>query len=219
MVLAGSNVVAKVTRGRQRRADGGDAARWRQYTGVGDTGRQEPARHRRQPRRYARLYDELYLARCTVIDLSSSPRRRWARFRSADLPPGRRRERHHAAGQRTVQRLGRRVRRRHHRAHVEQRLASVFVVPFRGVTNGVVWQFPAGPRKSIPLNATFSPKAPDTDQRVLNYSGIFDEVCDFEINIRNVSGGAGLIITDTVVPPPRTRCWLRSTRLIAGARG
>ncbi len=69
---------------------------------------------------------------------------------------------------------------------------------FEGLTDGVVWQFPAGPRKSIPLNATFSPKAPDTDQRVLNYSAIFDEVCDFEINIRNVSGGQGLIITDTV---------------------
>ncbi|TMC57884.1 MAG: hypothetical protein E6J26_05710, partial [Chloroflexi bacterium] len=69
---------------------------------------------------------------------------------------------------------------------------------FEGLTDGVVWQFPAGPRKSIPLNASFSPKAPDTDQRVLNYSAIFDEVCDFEINIRNVSGGAGLIITDTV---------------------
>ena len=68
---------------------------------------------------------------------------------------------------------------------------------FEGLTDGVVWQFPAGPRKSIPLNATFNPKAPDTDQRVLNYSGIFDEVCDFEINIRNVSGGQGLIITDT----------------------
>ena len=61
---------------------------------------------------------------------------------------------------------------------------------FEGLSDGVVWQFPAGPRKSIPLNATFNPKAPDTDQRVLNYSAIFDEICDFEINIRNVSGGA-----------------------------
>ena len=75
---------------------------------------------------------------------------------------------------------------------------------FEGLSDGVVWQFPAGPRKSIPLNATFSPKAPDTDQRVLNYSAIFDEVCDFEINIRNVSGGAGLIITDTAGANPPT---------------
>ena len=75
---------------------------------------------------------------------------------------------------------------------------------FEGLTDGVIWQFPAGPRKSIPLNGSFSPKSPDTDQRVLNYSGIFDEICDFELNIRGVSGGAGLIITDTVGANPPT---------------
>jgi YVTN family beta-propeller protein len=58
---------------------------------------------------------------------------------------------------------------------------------FEGLTDGVVWQFTTGPRKSIPLNGTFNPADP-TDQRILNYSAIFDEVDDFEINIRNVSG-------------------------------
>ncbi|MDA0813397.1 MAG: hypothetical protein O3C21_13540, partial [Verrucomicrobia bacterium] len=58
---------------------------------------------------------------------------------------------------------------------------------FKGLTDGVVWQFGAGPRKSVPLNATFNPHDPRR-QRVLNYSGIFDEVEDFELNIRNVSG-------------------------------
>jgi YVTN family beta-propeller protein len=58
---------------------------------------------------------------------------------------------------------------------------------FEGLTDGVVWQFGSGPRKSVPLNATFNPRNPD-DQRVLNYSAIFDEVEDFELNIRNVSG-------------------------------
>ena len=78
---------------------------------------------------------------------------------------------------------------------------------FKGLTDGVVWQFGAGPRKSVPLNATFNPHN-RTEQRVLNYSGIFDEVEDFELNIRNVSGpgplagGAlnpnqGLLIGDT----------------------
>ena len=82
---------------------------------------------------------------------------------------------------------------------------------FAGLTDGVVWQFVTGPRKSVPLNATWSPHNP-FDQRMLNYSAIFDEVEDFEINIRNVSGpGAlatpiagsvqdpnhGLIISDT----------------------
>ncbi len=82
---------------------------------------------------------------------------------------------------------------------------------FAGLTDGVIWQFATGPRKSVPMNATWSPHNP-FDQRMLNYSAIFDEVEDFEINIRNVSGpGAlatpiagsvqdpnhGLIISDT----------------------
>ena len=77
---------------------------------------------------------------------------------------------------------------------------------FNGLTDSVVWSFNAGPRKSVPLNGTWSPHNPD-DQRALNYSAIFDEVQDFELNIRNVSGpgpkdGAldanhGLIIPDS----------------------
>lgn len=66
-----------------------------------------------------------------------------------------------------------------------------------GLTDGVVWQFPAGPRKSIPMNTSFNPNNPN-EARLLNYSAIFDEVNDFEINIRNVSGGQGVIITDTL---------------------
>ena len=58
---------------------------------------------------------------------------------------------------------------------------------FKGLTDGVVWVFGTGTRKSVPMNGTFNPHDPD-DQRVLNYSAIFDEVEDFEINIRNVSG-------------------------------
>lgn len=76
-----------------------------------------------------------------------------------------------------------------------------------GLTDGVVWQSAAGPRKTVPLNATFSPHNP-SQQRVLNYSAIFDEVEDFETKIRNVSGpgplpnGAldpnyGLLISDS----------------------
>ena len=82
---------------------------------------------------------------------------------------------------------------------------------FAGLTDAVVWQFVPGPRKSIPMNGTWSPHNP-FDQRMLNYSAFFDEVEDFEINVRNVSGpGAlatpiagsvqdpqhGLIISDT----------------------
>ena len=55
----------------------------------------------------------------------------------------------------------------------------------------MVWQFAAGPRKSVPLNSTFNPRDRN-QQRLLNYSAIFDEVEDFEINIRNVSGPGNL---------------------------
>jgi YVTN family beta-propeller protein len=65
---------------------------------------------------------------------------------------------------------------------------------FAGLTDGNIWSFNAGPRKAVPLNGTFNPHDAD-DQRVLNYSAIFDELQDFEANIRNVSGPGNL-------PPP-----------------
>lgn len=66
---------------------------------------------------------------------------------------------------------------------------------FKGLTDGVVWSFPDGPRKSVPLNGTFDPHVP-ADQRfanrILNYTPVRDEVEDFELNIRNVSGPGNL---------------------------
>ena len=64
---------------------------------------------------------------------------------------------------------------------------------FKGLTDGVIWQFNAGPRKSVPLNSTFNPQNRN-QQRLLNYSAIFDEVEDFEANIRNVSGPGNLAV-------------------------
>jgi hypothetical protein len=61
-----------------------------------------------------------------------------------------------------------------------------------GLTDGVTWLFPSGPRVSTPLNATFSKD--HTTQRALNWSAIFDEVADFELNTRGVAGGRGLIL-------------------------
>lgn len=60
-----------------------------------------------------------------------------------------------------------------------------------GLTDGVAWMFPAGPRVSTPLNSTFAKGG--TNQRALNWSAIFDEVEDFELNTRGVAGGSGLI--------------------------
>ena len=134
----------------------------------------------------------------TVIDLTASPEKALGKVQVADLPP--------AGSDNAVTLLGNELFNTsvgEFDDGVKGRMSNngwqaCASCHFEGLTDGVVWQFPAGPRKSIPLNASFSPKAPDTDQRVLNYSAIFDEVCDFEINIRNVSGGAGLIVTDTV---------------------
>lgn len=70
--------------------------------------------------------------------------------------------------------------------------SSCFACHAFGLTDGVVWIFGTGPRRSLPLNGTFNPEDPH-DQKVLNYSAIFDEVQDFENNIRGTSGGLGLI--------------------------
>jgi YVTN family beta-propeller protein len=61
-----------------------------------------------------------------------------------------------------------------------------------GLTDGVTWIFNTGPRRSLPMNGIFNPHDP-TDQKILNYSDVNDEVADFENNIRDISGGAGLI--------------------------
>lgn len=94
-----------------------------------------------------------------------------------------------------------------------------------GRADGVTWMFDAGPRQTIPLDATFDPKrvrhglgprflhwtrggtdvsGQDLDrlslgrlpQRILNWSAVRDEVQDFELNTRGVFGGRGLLEDD-----------------------
>ncbi len=76
---------------------------------------------------------------------------------------------------------------------------------FKGLTDGVVWSFPDGPRKSVPLNGTYDPHQP-ADQRfnnrILNYTPVRDEVEDFELNIRNVSGPGNLATALACAAPP-----------------
>ena len=77
-----------------------------------------------------------------------------------------------------------------------------------GLTDSVTWMFNAdGPRSTISMESTFehpqpamaqlntfgAPILPFFHQRLLNYSAPRDEVQDFELNTRNVSGGQGLI--------------------------
>jgi len=69
-----------------------------------------------------------------------------------------------------------------------------------GRTDSITWMFPDGPRQVISMDASQDPQVPPepvftspNGQRVLNFSATRDEIQDFELNIRNVSGGQGLI--------------------------
>jgi len=66
-----------------------------------------------------------------------------------------------------------------------------------GRDDGVTWIFAAGPRRSVnlamsfshaPANRQCSPTEPCADQRYLNWTAIFDEMDDFELNSRTVFG-------------------------------
>jgi hypothetical protein len=75
-----------------------------------------------------------------------------------------------------------------------------------GLTDGVVWMFPSGPRFTTPLNGTFDKTNP-TRQRALNWSAIFDEVADFELNTRGVAGGRGLILLSDGTSDPNVKAF------------
>jgi DNA-binding beta-propeller fold protein YncE len=63
-----------------------------------------------------------------------------------------------------------------------------------GLTDNVTWIFGSGPRQTVSMDGTFSKaRGRAQQQKVLNYSGIFDELHDFERNTRGVSGGLGAI--------------------------
>jgi hypothetical protein len=66
-----------------------------------------------------------------------------------------------------------------------------------GTTDNVTWSFPAGPRQTSDTSATFD-KTGDV-QRILNWTAIFDEVHDFELNTRGVAGGTGAIVSDAML--------------------
>jgi YVTN family beta-propeller protein len=79
-----------------------------------------------------------------------------------------------------------------------------------GLHDGVVWIFAAGPRRVIGQHTDFDQTDPTrTAQRALNWSAIFDEEEDFELNIRGVSGGLGLIVlSDGVTPDGNVNAFL-----------
>ena len=75
--------------------------------------------------------------------------------------------------------------------------------PF-GLTDNVVWLFPSGPKRTISQHTDFDQTDPARKtMRALNWSGERDEEADFELNIRAVSGGLGVIVgADGVTQEP-----------------
>ena len=62
-----------------------------------------------------------------------------------------------------------------------------------GLSDNVTWVFAAGPRQSTSLDGSFSHGAGGQKQRIFNWTGIFDELHDFERNTRGVQGGLGAV--------------------------
>jgi YVTN family beta-propeller protein len=89
---------------------------------------------------------------------------------------------------------------------------------FNGLSDGVVWQFGSGPRKSVNLAGTFNPNNRN-QQKVLNYSAIFDEIEDFELNIRNVSGPGNTETPQACANPPSNGFFDRNHGLLIGDDG
>ena len=81
--------------------------------------------------------------------------------------------------------------------------------PF-GLSDNVVWIFPPGPRRTISQHTDFDHRDVNrVAMRALNWSAERDEEEDFELNIRGVSGGKGLIVqADGVTPDPNVTNFL-----------
>ena len=144
----------------------------------------------------------------SVIDLTASPEREVARIPAATLPPpGSLAEDIH---------IGKEL---YHTSVGEFDAAPGTSTPIRGrmsqagwgacstchpfgLSDNVVWIFAAGPRRAISQHTDFDPTDPTRQiQRALNWSAIFDEQQDFELNIRGVSGGLGIFVQADGVTP------------------
>ena len=64
-----------------------------------------------------------------------------------------------------------------------------------GLSDGVTWSFPDGPRQTIPLDGTFSKVS--SNQRILNWSATRSSVTDFNQNSIKVQGGVGFAVNNS----------------------
>jgi hypothetical protein len=146
----------------------------------------------------------------SVLDLAASPEKVVATLRSADLPtPGTPEHLVHVGRELYHTSIGRFDPPARKKPEIVGRMSkdgwsSCAACHPNGLADGVVWVFPDGPRRTIPQHADFDPADPlRLAQRLLNASATRDEEEDFELDLRSVSGGAGLIVLeDGVTPDP-----------------
>lgn len=72
-----------------------------------------------------------------------------------------------------------------------------------GLSDGVTWFLPRGPRQTPSLAGAFD-RADPTRQRIFGWTAALDELADFEGFVRDVSGGVGAIVHrphDGATPP------------------
>ncbi|HSR96512.1 MAG TPA: beta-propeller fold lactonase family protein [Kofleriaceae bacterium] len=67
-----------------------------------------------------------------------------------------------------------------------------------GLSDNITWIFGSGPRQTTSMDGSFSHGAGPQKQRMFNWTGVNDEMHDFEANTRGVSGGLGAITTAAV---------------------
>jgi YVTN family beta-propeller protein len=64
-----------------------------------------------------------------------------------------------------------------------------------GLSDNMTWTFGTGPRQTTSMDGSFSHGPGAQKQRIFNWTGVFDEIHDFERNTRGTSGGKGAITT------------------------
>ncbi|NUO53272.1 MAG: hypothetical protein HOV80_30865 [Polyangiaceae bacterium] len=70
---------------------------------------------------------------------------------------------------------------------------------FEGLSDNITWYFGRGPRQSTSLDGSFASNDP-TDQRIFNWTGVFDEITDFEAVARSIDGGVAALVDENNVP-------------------
>jgi YVTN family beta-propeller protein len=71
---------------------------------------------------------------------------------------------------------------------------------FEGLSDNVTWYFARGPRQATSTDGSFASNDP-TDQRIFNWTAVFDEIADFENVLRGIDGGVGAIVHTISAPP------------------